>query len=229
MKASRRTARKAAPRSAHAHAVRRRSRSVSAVRQVELPLPGALTKESFPRGGSIALVDVEGKRLRLRFLRPSLVGGEGAALTASEDAALTKGGVEPASADEVRLVEAAAAAAYHQVRATSLSVEEAAHHLGVNTSRVRQRLAERSLFGLKDGHAWLLPAFQFRADGLVPGVDEVVRSLPADIGTLAVARWFASPNPDLCTRDDEERPLTPLQWLLEGNRPEAAAVLAAAL
>jgi hypothetical protein len=44
-----------------------------------------------------------------------------------------------------------------------------------------------------------------------------------------VARWFASPNPDLCTADDLERPLTPLQWLLAGNPPSPAAELAAAL
>jgi len=96
-------------------------------------------------------------------------------------------------------------------------------------SRIRQRLADRSLYGLKDGNAWLLPAFQFGSNALVPGVSVVVRRLPPDIGVLAAARWFSRPNPDLCTRDDDERPLTPRQWLLGGNPPEEAAELAAAL
>ena len=48
-------------------------------------------------------------------------------------------------------------------------------------SRIRQRLADRSLYGLKDGNAWLLPAFQFGSNALVPGVSVVVRRLPPDI------------------------------------------------
>lgn len=197
-------------------------------RQVEIPLPAALKGGGAPRNGSVALVDVEGSRLTLRFLRPSLA-EEPALLTPPEEAALARGGVEAVSAEERRLVEGQAAAAYQELRAHSLGVEDAARRLGVNPSRVRQRLAARSLYGLKEGNAWHLPAFQFVADGLVPGLDVVLRRLPADVGPLAVACWLATPNPDLTTRDDDERPLSPRQWLLEGNDPEAAAALAAAL
>jgi len=188
-----------------------------------------LRKDRSLERGSVALVDVEGDHLKLRFLRSSLLGDEGHTLTAPEEAVLSKGGVEPVSEEDLRVVDAQIASAYQQLRAGSLSVEEAARRLGVNTSRIRQRLAERSLYGLKDGSAWLLPAFQFGSGGLVPGVGVVVKRLPVDIGALAVARWFSSPNPDLTTRDDDERALTPLEWLLGGNPPEAAAELAAAL
>jgi hypothetical protein len=197
--------------------------------QVEIPLPAALRKDRSLERASVALVDIEGNRLKLRFLRSSLLGDEGPTLTAPEEAALAKGGVEPVSEEELRVVDAEIASAYQQLRTGSLSVEGAARRLGVNTSRIRQRLAERSLYGVKDRSTWLLPAFQFGSDGLVPGVDVVVKRLPLDIGALAVARWFSSPNPDLSTRDDDERPLTPRQWLLRGNPPEAAAELAAAL
>jgi len=202
--------------------------SPSVERQVEIPLPAALRRERVPRNGSVALVNVEGSHLTLRFLRPSLT-DESALLTPPEEAVLARGGVRPASAEELRLVEGQAAAAYQQLRAHSLSVEDAADRLGVNASRVRQRLAERSLYGLKDGNAWLVPAFQFVADGLVPGIEVVFRRLPSELSPLAVARWLATPNSDLTTRDDDERPLTPRQWLLEGNPPDAAAGLAAAL
>lgn len=197
-------------------------------RQVEIPLPAAWKGPRVPPSGSVALVDVHGSHLKLRFLRSSLA-DESALLTPPEEAALGRGGVGPISAEELRLVEGQAAAAYQQLRADSLSVEDAAGRLGVNASRVRQRLAERSLYGLKDGNAWRLPAFQFVADGLVPGIAAVFRRLPTDLGPLAVARWLATPNADLTTRDDDERPLSPRQWLLEGNPPEAAATLAAAL
>ena len=198
-------------------------------RQVEVPLPAALRKHHGLAGGGVALVDVAGGRLKLRFLRPPMAAQGPSTLTAPEEAALAAGGVAAVSDDEMRIVQGRTAAEYEHLRATSLSAEEAARRLGVNASRVRQRLAERSLYGIKEGNAWLLPAFQFREVGEVPGLDAVVRRLPADIGAVAVARWFASPNPDLCTRDDEERPLTPLQWLLAGNPPGPAAQLAAAL
>jgi len=227
MKTSRRKA--PASRSTRTRRVRGLSALAPVVRQVEIPLPAALRKDRSLEGGGLALVDVEGERLMLRFLRPSLAGDAGSTLTEPEEAALMKGGVGQVSEEDTRVVDAQAAVAYRQLRATSLRVQEAARRLGVNASRIRQRLAERSLYGLKDGNMWLLPAFQFRGDGLVPGVDLVVRRLPPDIGALAVARWFSNPNPDLCTRDDAERALTPLQWLMGGNPSEVAAELAAAL
>jgi hypothetical protein len=225
MKSDRRKARFVTQRS---RARARESPFLPVERQVEIPLPAAWKGQRVPPSGSVALVDVQGSYLKLRFLRSSLA-DESALLTRPEETALGRGGVGPIPAEELRLVEGQAAAAYQRLRADSLTVEDAAGRLGVNASRVRQRLAERSLYGLKDGNAWRLPAFQFVADGLVPGIDIVFRRLPADLGPLAVARWLATPNADLTTRDDEERPLSPRQWLLEGNPPEAAATLAAAL
>ena len=229
MKVSRRRTRTAASRSTHARKVRRSSSLAAVESQVDIPLPAALRKDPSLERGSVALVDVEGHNLKLRFLRSSLLSDEASTLTPPEESALTKGGVKPVSDEEMRVLHARMASAYQQLRTASLSVEDAARRLGVNTSRIRQRLADRSLYGIKDGNTWLLPAFQFCADGLVPGVDVVVRRLPLDIGALAVARWFSNPNPDLSTRDDDERPLTPLEWLLGGNPPEAAAELVAAL
>jgi hypothetical protein len=218
-----------ASRSTHARGVRWPSPLAAVAHQVEIPLPAALRKDPRLERGAVALVDVEGDHLRLRFLRSSLLGDDGSTLTAPEEAALAKGGVARVSEEDLRVVDAQIASAYLQLRTGSFSVEQAARRLGVNTSRIRQRLADRSLYGIKDGNAWLLPAFQFCANGLVPGVEVVVRRLPPDIGALPVARWFSNPNPDLSTRDDDERPLTPLEWLLGGNPPEAAAELAAAL
>lgn len=229
MKTSRRRTRTVVSRSTHARGVQWPSSLATVECQVEIPLPAAFRKERSLERGSVALVDLEGDHLKLRFLRSSLLGDEGPTLTGPEEAALAKGGVEPVSEEDLRVVDAQIASAYQQLRTGSLRVEEAARRVGVNTSRIRQRLAERSLYGLKDRSTWLLPAFQFCSDGLVPGVDVVVKRLPLDIGALAVARWFSSPNPDLTTRDDDERPLTPLQWLRGGNPPEAAAELAAAL
>jgi len=205
------------------------ARVASVTREIDIQLPPELKEDWSLEGTAVALVDVAKDRLRLRFVRPSLPEDESTTLTSSEEAALASGGVEHVPDDDIQLVQARAAVEYLELLGTSLTIDEAAGRLGVNPSRIRQRLAERSLYGLKDGSRWLLPAFQFASKGLVPGVGAVVRKLPSDIGAVAAARWFSTPNPDLRARDDEETALTPLQWLLGGNPPEAAADLAAAL
>jgi hypothetical protein len=207
----------------------RPARLGSVTRQVDIELPAELKEDRSLEGTSVALVDVGKDRLRLRFVRPPLPEDQSTILTSSEEAALARGGVGPVSHDDIRVVQGRAAMEFDEIVKGSLAIGEAAKRLGVNSSRIRQRLAERSLYGLKDGGRWLLPAFQFASKGLVPGVSVVLQKLPPDIGAVAAARWFRTPNPDLCTRDDDETAMTPLQWLLGGNPPEVAAELAAAL
>jgi len=118
---------------------------------------------------------------------------------------------------------------YAVLRATGLTTHEAAKRLRVNDSRVRQRLAERALYGIKAGDEWRLPAFQFARAALVPGIDRVLPRLPKSLNPVAVYRWFHTPNPDLEEREGQGRALTPLQWLQTGNDPDVVAELAAGL
>ena len=118
---------------------------------------------------------------------------------------------------------------YAVLRATALTTQKAAKRLGVNDSRVRQRLSERALYGIKAGDEWRLPAFQFARKGLVPGIERVFPRLPKSLNPVAVYRWFHTPNPDLEEREGQGRALTPLQWLQSGNDPDVVAELAAGL
>ncbi len=95
----------------------------------------------------------------------------------------------------------------------------------MDESRVRQRLRNRSLYGLKTGGEWRLPAFQFTRAGLVPGIDRVFPRLPKSLSPVAVHRWFHTPSPDLEETEEQGRALTPLQWLLAGNDPDVVAQL----
>lgn len=124
---------------------------------------------------------------------------------------------------------ARAAFEYAVLRTTGLTTRDAAERLGVNDSRIRQRLGERALYGIKTDDEWRLPAFQFAGEGLVPGIDRVFSRLPESLNPVAVHRWFHTPNPDLEGREGEGRALTPLEWLQTGNDPEVVAELAAAL
>jgi len=115
---------------------------------------------------------------------------------------------------------------YAVLRATALTTQQAAKRLGVNDSRVRQRLLERVLYGIKAGDQWRLPVFQFARKGLVSGIQRVLPRLPKSLNPVAVYRWFHTPNPDLEEREAQGRALTPLQWLQSGNDPDVVAELA---
>lgn len=149
-----------------------------------------------------------------------------AELTPEETAALRRGGLDPAwQAREMDDPTLRTAAEYAALLASSLSVEQAAALLGIDGSRVRHRLADRTLYGVKDRHAWRLPAFQFAGRGPVPGLECVLPHLPCGLHPLAVLGWLTRPNPDLWL-DAEETPVPPLDWLRAGHDPERVARLA---
>jgi hypothetical protein len=102
---------------------------------------------------------------------------------------------------------------------SSLSTAEAAKRLGVDPSRVRQRLtADRpTLYGVRVGAEWVLPELQFDRDRLVPGFGEVVSRLDPELHPVAVQRWFTTPNPDLTAESLGPRTLSPRDWLLAGQ------------
>lgn len=135
--------------------------------------------------------------------------------------------ISPLGADERHLLHRATAA-YARLLSESYTVSQVANLLGVNTSRIRQRLTgtPRTLYGTKLGKTWHIPKFQFRRSRLVPGIQSVIARLARDLHPVAVHRWFTSPNPDLLSA---ERPLSPLDWLKVGNPPDVVAKLAADL
>ncbi|MHB8417970.1 MAG: hypothetical protein ACYDCL_07830 [Myxococcales bacterium] len=151
----------------------------------------------------------------------------GLPLSSAEAALLRRGGFTkaPPRAFPAR---AAGAVQFAALLKASLTPEEAASRLSVNSSRIRQRLGARQLYGVKQGRSWRLPAFQFAAEGLVPGIDHVLPALPRTLHPVAVVRWFESPNADL-PEGEAEAPLSPRDWLLEGRDPAPVAALAAQL
>jgi hypothetical protein len=106
---------------------------------------------------------------------------------------------------------------------TSLSTREVAKYLKVDTSRVRQRLRERSLFGIEYDGERRLPKFQFEYGQVIPGLSHVLPAIPADLNPLDIAEWFLSPHPDLDVGELEDVTVSPRQWLLSG-RPVATVV-----
>ena len=148
--------------------------------------------------------------------------------TPEEHAVLVEGGFDlsPLRPSDIN-PELRAAEQYAALLATSLTVREAAQRLGVDGSRIRQRLLARQMFGIRRPTGWLLPMFQFDGNRLVPGIERVLSHLNPHVHPLAVVHWFVRPHPDLCRPGDvDETPMSPRDWLLSGGNPELVAELA---
>lgn len=109
---------------------------------------------------------------------------------------------------------------------TSLTGAEAGKRLGVGPSRIRQRIGDRTLYAVKSGRAWRLPAWQFTRRGEIPGIAAVIRALPDEAGLVEVDGFVNSPNVDLVVDDV---PATPLEWLAAGHDPQPVMQIAADL
>jgi hypothetical protein len=114
---------------------------------------------------------------------------------------------------------------YMALLETSFTTADVARYLKVDVSRVRQRVRERSLYGIEYDGERRLPRFQFERKQVLPGLREVVSALPEGLNPLDVAEWFLSPNPDLGL-DDQVAPLSPREWLLRGESVDVAVKLA---
>jgi hypothetical protein len=151
-------------------------------------------------------------------------------LSAPESAALRSVGVveeaAPPRSDDDPLLRSQSH--YMALLEESFSAAEAAGLLRVDVSRVRQRLRERSLFGIDHEGSWRLPRFQFERRLVIPGLAQVLNSLPPDLFPLDVADWFVLADSDL-QLDGDAVPLSPREWLLSGRPVEPVVTLASDL
>lgn len=196
---------------------------------------GQEARKAIRRGATDGAVPTrlyEEARRRLLVNEPMI--GE-AALGVSAAAALTAGEVD--ALESVGLSSAPWAdgprgdplmrsiADYMALIETSLTTAEAARYLKVDVSRIRQRLRERSLFGIDYDGERRLPRFQFERKQVLPGLREVISALPEALNPLDVAEWFLTPNPDL-ELEKQDAPMSPREWLLKGGSVDAVVKLA---
>ena len=105
----------------------------------------------------------------------------------------------------------------------SVGITETALLLGVDRSRVSQRLSAGSLWSFRLGRTRRLPRWQFTADGRsIPGLEVVVAAIPVELSPESVAGFMNTPQPGLEGR-------TPAAHLVGGGDPTPVAELVASL
>lgn len=146
-------------------------------------------------------------------------------LTAAEQAVLRRGGLvlkEQAGPDPL----AETVAKFAAIIESGLSTTEVGKRLRTGPGRIRQMVADRTLFSIRlDGRRYI-PIFQFVKGRLVPNIGRVNAALNPELHPVEVFDWYTVPNPDLFDGDDYEQTVSPLDWLKAGNNPEPVVRLA---
>lgn len=103
-----------------------------------------------------------------------------------------------------------------ELLATAFTVDQAATRLGITPRGIGHRLADRTLLSMTVRHRHWLPAFQFTADGELPGWAQVAPAFPTTAPPTSVAWFMQTPHPDLLL---DGRAASPVGWLAAGKDP----------
>lgn len=119
---------------------------------------------------------------------------------------------------------------YMEILASSMTVQDAADMLRVDPSRIRQLIRERSMAAISEKGRYLIPQFQFAGNRLIPSFEAVYGAASPDVPLILFYRWFTQPTPDLPDGEDEQdRDLSPREWLIAGFDPAPVQRMAALL
>ena len=159
----------------------------------------------------------ESLRIVLESMKPLAYGDSSSGLTAEEQAELREGGITleaTPGADPL----AETAVKYAAIVTRSLSTEDARLRLKISASRVRQLIADRSLYSfLIDGKRYI-PDFQFGPKNkLISNIARINKALNPQIHPVEVYNWLHLPNVDLFLGDDMDATVSPLDWLNDGR------------
>ena len=168
----------------------------------------------------------EALRVVLDSMEPMAYGDATTGLTIEEQAVLREGGLtlEPTSGPDPL---AKTVVKFAAIITQSRSTKEVSKRLGLAPSRIRQMIADRSLYSfLIEGNRYI-PNFQFwAADRLVPNISRVNKALNSRMHPVEVYNWYHLPNVDLFLNDDIDDIVSPLDWLKGGQDVERLLLLA---
>jgi len=103
---------------------------------------------------------------------------------------------------------------YARLIESGLTTEQVGSKLHVTPAAVRKRIDEHTLWAIKDNGRWLLPALQFDEDGLIPGMDRIIRLVSVGMHPLSVCGLLTGPCPELSQCG---APVSLVEWLRAGG------------
>ncbi len=162
----------------------------------------------------------------LDSMEPMVYGAATKGLTAEEQEVLREGGLtlEPTPGSDPL---AQTAVKYAAIVKRSLSTKEVSRRLGLAPSRIRQMIADRSLYSFLIGRNRYIPDFQFETDDrLVPNITRVNKALNPRMHPVEVYNWYHLENVDLFLNEDIDNIVSPLDWLKAGQDVERVVFLA---
>lgn len=163
--------------------------------------------------------------LVLEQMEPMVYGDPTRELPAEEQDVLRQGGLalepQPGPDPMARTV-----VKYAAIVARSLSSKAVSRRLGLSQGRIRQMIAERSLYSFLIGRHRYIPDFQFQRNRLVPNIAAVNKALPYDLHPVEVYNWYHLPNLDLFLDENIDDTVRPLDWLRGGYNAEQVVFLA---
>ena len=168
-------------------------------------------------------------RVVLDSMEPMVYGDAGKGMTQEEQDVLKEAGLtlERTSGPDPL---AQTAIKYAAIVKRSLSTKEVSGRLGLTPSRVRQMIADGSLYSFLIGRNRYIPDFQFEGeDGLVPNIAPVNKALDPRMHPVEVYNWYHLPHVDLFLNDDVDEIVSPLDWLKGGQNVERLVYLAGRL
>jgi len=113
--------------------------------------------------------------------------------------------------------------------ASALSQSQAAQWLGVNQSRIRQRISQATLYAITgDNRTKVLPRFQFTEKGALPGLEKVLLMINKEAHPVVIQRFFVAASVDLYS-DELKTNLSPRDWLISEYSPDLIVKMAADL
>ena len=86
---------------------------------------------------------------------------------------------------------------YARLVESGLTTKQVGSKLHVDVAAVRKRIDERTLWAIKDNGRWLLPALQFDDNGLIPGMDRIIRLVSVGMHPMSVCGLLTRPQPEL--------------------------------
>lgn len=163
--------------------------------------------------------------LVLEQMEPTVYGDATRELPAAEQAVLRQGGLtlepQPGPDPLARTV-----VKYAAIVARSLSSKALSRRLGLSPGRIRQMIADRSLYSFLIGRHRYIPDFQFQGNRLVPNIAAVNKALPHDLHPVEVYNWYHLPNLNLFLDENIDDTVRPLDWLKGGYDAKRVVFLA---